>query len=54
MSLATSSLGNRLRLWAKTAFTVGMYMGCGDILYQNVGILDGLLGILWAVSHFLD
>ncbi len=28
----------RLKPWAKTAFTVGMYMGFGDLLVQKIAL----------------
>ena len=36
MSLAASNVYTRLKPVLKTMFTVGTYMGCGDLLCQKI------------------
>lgn len=38
MSFSMSQTLLRLKPWAKTAFTVGMYMGFGDLLVQKIAL----------------
>lgn len=38
MSFSMSQALLRLKPWAKTAFTVGMYMGFGDLLVQKIAL----------------
>ena len=38
MSLALSNVVARVKPAAKTMFTVGMYMGCGDLLMQKIAL----------------
>lgn len=38
MSISLSQTLTRLKPWAKTAFTVGMYMGFGDLLVQKIAL----------------
>lgn len=38
MSLALTSVVSRVKPALKTMFTVGMYMGCGDLLMQKVAL----------------
>lgn len=38
MSLAASNVYTRLKPVLKTMFTVGTYMGCGDLLCQKIAL----------------
>ena len=38
MSLSIHNTLLRLKPWAKTAFTVGLYMGFGDLLTQKIAL----------------
>ena len=38
MSLTIHNTLLRLKPWAKTAFTVGLYMGFGDLLTQKIAL----------------
>ena len=38
MSIAISNVVARVKPALKTMFTVGMYMGCGDLLMQKVAL----------------
>lgn len=38
MSSSMSKALLRLKPWATTAFTVGMYMGIGDLLVQKIAL----------------
>ena len=54
MSLALSNVVARVKPAAKTMFTVGMYMGCGDLLMQKIALKrDKLYYICFCFSYIV-
>ena len=52
MSLALSNVVARVKPAAKTMFTVGMYMGCGDLLMQKIALKRDKLEARRAFAFF--